>query len=75
MATIKITNLHPTGSELFHDSESYLNELTDDELNLPGGGTPGIVTTLAIRSGYKCAEVSIRVTVATYNFGRNQKWW
>jgi len=40
MATIKISNLHQTGGELFHDSESYLNEITDDEMNLTvGGGT------------------------------------
>ncbi|MBR8837057.1 MAG: hypothetical protein DSM106950_24405 [Stigonema ocellatum SAG 48.90 = DSM 106950] len=28
MAVIKISELRPTGSELFQDSESFLNELT-----------------------------------------------
>ncbi len=39
MATIKIVDLNPVGSEFFADSESYLNELTDDELNMTQGGT------------------------------------
>ena len=37
MATIKITNLYSTGSELFQDSETYLNDLTNEEINLTGG--------------------------------------
>jgi hypothetical protein len=41
MTTIKISDLHPTGSDLFHDSESYLNELTDDQLDLTHGGSSG----------------------------------
>jgi hypothetical protein len=45
MATIKISDLHSAGSELFIDSESYLNELTDEELNMAhGGSTPGCAT-------------------------------
>jgi hypothetical protein len=41
MATIKISDLHSAGSELFIDSESYLNELTNEELNMAhGGSTP-----------------------------------
>ncbi len=39
MATIKITNLYSTGSELFQDSETYLNDLTDEEMNSTGGWT------------------------------------
>ena len=38
MATIKISDLHSAGSELFMDSESYLNELTNEELNIAHGG-------------------------------------
>ncbi|WP_190462920.1 MULTISPECIES: hypothetical protein [Oscillatoriales] len=39
MATIKISDLHAAGSELLLDSESYLNELTNQEgLNVLGGG-------------------------------------
>ncbi|MUG98789.1 hypothetical protein F7734_43460 [Scytonema sp. UIC 10036] len=32
MASIEISELHPTGSELFNDSESFLDELTDGEV-------------------------------------------
>ena len=39
MATIKISDLHPTGADLFQDSENYLNELTDEELGLTQGGS------------------------------------
>ncbi|QLE39981.1 hypothetical protein FD723_05565 [Nostoc sp. C052] len=39
MATIKISDLHPAGSEFFIDSESYLNDLTENEIeNLLGAG-------------------------------------
>lgn len=38
MAVIDISELHPAGSQLFQDSESFLNELTDDEIvGLEGG--------------------------------------
>jgi hypothetical protein len=37
MATIKINNLNTSGSDLFNDSESYLTELTEEEMNLTGG--------------------------------------
>lgn len=51
MATIKISDLTPVGSEFFVDSESYLNELTDDEFNMTKGGvTPGIIASITIVS-------------------------
>lgn len=37
MAKIKVNNLNKTGLDLFDDSESYLNELTESEINLMGG--------------------------------------
>jgi hypothetical protein len=37
MAVIKIKDLGAPGSMLFSDSESYLNELTEDELGISGG--------------------------------------
>jgi hypothetical protein len=40
MANIDINNLHPVGSELFQDSESFLNELSDREMwGVQGGLT------------------------------------
>ena len=38
MASIKINNLQPAGSDLFSGSENYLNELTNQELNIVNGG-------------------------------------
>jgi hypothetical protein len=39
MAFIKLHELRPAGSELFQDSESYLNELNEQEIaNTFGGG-------------------------------------
>ncbi|WP_424099575.1 hypothetical protein [Moorena producens] len=31
MSNLKISELRSAGSELFHDSESFLNELTDEQ--------------------------------------------
>jgi hypothetical protein len=42
MASIKISNLYPAGSELFKDSESFMTELVNNELGSINGGT-GIV--------------------------------
>ncbi|NEO73672.1 hypothetical protein [Moorena sp. SIO3H5] len=42
MSTIKIAELRPAGSELFQDSESFLNELSDgQEMNMVLGGFSG----------------------------------
>lgn len=38
MASIKISNLCPAGSELFEDSESFMTELVDNELGSINGG-------------------------------------
>lgn len=38
MSEIKITNLEPAGSEFFVDNEGYLSDLSEDELNVWGGG-------------------------------------
>lgn len=40
MATIDIHNLNPVGSELFSDSETYLKELSNDEVKIQGGYVP-----------------------------------
>ena len=37
MATININNLNPVGSDLLSDSESYLEALSDGDLDLQGG--------------------------------------
>ncbi|GFE68854.1 hypothetical protein [Chroococcus sp. FPU101] len=37
MSSITISNLQPTGLNLFSDDEGYLNDLTDTEQNIQGG--------------------------------------
>jgi len=60
MATIKLSNLHTAGSELFMDSESYLNELTNEELNIAHGGSSGF-----------CFTAGVALTL----YGANKDWW
>ena len=56
MATIKIDSLSVTGSELFSDSESYLDQVTElsesDALNIKGGTwTVTIITVTLLLKG------------------------
>lgn len=64
MATIKISDLHPAGYDLFSDEESYLMSLTEDELNVQGGATAGL--TILTPSTWAC--VGIGTAVATVSF-------
>lgn len=38
MSKIKISDIKPTGAELFNDSESFMNELNDSEIEQAMGG-------------------------------------
>ncbi|WP_192901300.1 hypothetical protein [Okeania hirsuta] len=38
MANINISDLHPTGADLFLDSESYLHDLNEQEMTNTLGG-------------------------------------
>jgi hypothetical protein len=70
MPTIKIDDLHPTGAELFSDSESYLNELGDGELDLINGGT-GFLIRSAIK-GSRAVGRSIKAGYdASKRFAKN----
>lgn len=52
MATIRIEQLS-AGFELIADEETYLDELTDGDLDLTKGGITPIITTLVVFSaGY-----------------------
>lgn len=42
MPTIQISNLHPTGYELFQGTESFLDELGTDEVEGVRGGCYGL---------------------------------
>ncbi|AFZ59459.1 hypothetical protein H6G54_07835 [Anabaena cylindrica FACHB-243] len=47
MASIKISDLRPSGLDLFVDSESFLNDLNDSDLAATNGGaTPAGVALL-----------------------------
>ena len=55
MASIKIYNLYSTASDLSSDPESYMNELSEGELNIQGGIWPliaGIAIGVAISEYY-----------------------
>lgn len=66
MATIKISDLQPVGTDLLSDSESYLNYLTDDELNLTKGG---ITPTLSLSSWGCAASIAYGVSYAWGRWG------
>jgi hypothetical protein len=50
MADINISDLKIAGSDLFNDSENYLQDLSEEEVNFQGGGT----WTLAYASSEAC---------------------
>ena len=39
MANIEVKDIKPAGAELFSSSESYMTELSEDELGISGGAT------------------------------------
>jgi hypothetical protein len=51
MAKITISELRPAGVELFDGSESYLQELTDTELNGTKGGITPVVFVAGVGVG------------------------
>lgn len=55
MSTITISELHPPGSELFADSESYMNAISEEELAIQGGVLPLTV----VLSSQACGQVLI----------------
>ncbi|MEH2205416.1 MAG: hypothetical protein V7K53_15260 [Nostoc sp.] len=44
MANILISELRPAGAELFYGSESFMNDLTDSELDITKGGMTPVFT-------------------------------
>ncbi|MDJ0732600.1 MAG: hypothetical protein QNJ47_00710 [Nostocaceae cyanobacterium] len=55
MANINVSELKPVGSDLFIDSDSFINELNDDELGQTIGGIPtGTVTWTPVCTNYGC---------------------
>jgi hypothetical protein len=59
MADINTSDSHPTGSDLFSDSEGYMSELDDSELDvINGGALPLILTAAAVRVGIAAGRSS-----------------
>ncbi|MBW4617105.1 MAG: class IIb bacteriocin, lactobin A/cerein 7B family [Desmonostoc vinosum HA7617-LM4] len=68
MASINISNLQPVGSELFMDSESFMNELTEQELNGTNGGlSPIVIWGVAIASEYVIGAMVAGAAVGAYS--------
>lgn len=73
MATIAIQELKTTGTDLLLDQETYLNELTDNELEIAkGGGTPAVVassimaTAGSVAASYGITKAGIAVGASIY---------
>ncbi|AFZ35760.1 hypothetical protein Sta7437_2212 [Stanieria cyanosphaera PCC 7437] len=59
MANIKLSELNPVGSELFQDSENFLNELNDQEMDaVMGAATVNTVASQSIGTQASQATVS-----------------
>lgn len=56
MANIKVNELNPVGSELFVDSESFINELNEGEelTHILGGAPQTDAICVAISYGHYC---------------------
>lgn len=48
MSTIKISDLQPTGYDLLSDSESYLRELSEEELHTQVGGSSFLCISISL---------------------------
>jgi hypothetical protein len=79
MASIKISELRSVGYELFQDSESFLNELNEEEMLTTvggddddggGGGNIIVISQFTISIGISLVSVS-QVTGASFGGGGN----
>lgn len=66
MAYITISDLRPAGSELFADSESFMNDLVDGELEVMGGGI-----TITVTSSKWCIGGALLVSSAVVGWFAN----
>ncbi|OUL30846.1 hypothetical protein BV378_02950 [Nostoc sp. RF31YmG] len=69
MASIKIAELRPAGSELFQDSESFLNELNEKEIStaIGGGSVVSVISQATASIGISILTASV-VSQKTFNF-------
>lgn len=64
MPNIQLNDLSSNGSELFSDSETYLNDLTQEELSTQGGAFSTPICAVIVLSAY---SVSIIASAAKSN--------
>ncbi|MGD1699135.1 hypothetical protein [Dapis sp. BLCC M229] len=57
MANIAISELNPVGFDLFSDSESYMVDLSDNELTTSGGISPVAVAVGTVALGFGAAAL------------------
>ncbi len=63
MASIKLSELN--GSELFQDSESYLNELNEQEMRAMGGKGKYKIVLTSVINVYSQASISQGISLET----------
>lgn len=61
MSIIKISDLRPAGYDLFSDNESFIDNLSEEEIAANKGG-----------SSAGCVSIT---TVSVYFIGRKRGWW
>lgn len=66
MANIAIADLRSAGYDLFSDSESFLSSLSEEELDMQGGGIP--ITTIVSTPGCIGYEIGRRYSAAALSF-------
>lgn len=59
MSKITIDNLYPAGSDLFMDSEGFMDDLSEAELSMNHGGS--IISIAAAISNVACATGALAV--------------
>jgi hypothetical protein len=76
MAFIKITELRLAGSELFQDSETFLNELSVQEMGIVGGGDydDGNIYIGQITKSVGISLVESKVK-SVFSFAGKKKFW
>lgn len=68
MPSIKIFELRPVGSELFLDSESYLNELNEQEMQtIEGQGRNIVITSVINLNVISQVSISQGISLATFS--------
>jgi len=67
MSSIKISELRPYGAELFQDSESYLNELSESEMGMMGGDANLIIVSSVVKDVISQVTLSQGISVKTFS--------